>query len=265
MSFVRCVIFAALALGMTLSAAFAQSPSSLLQSGPMLGYAQMREVALWAQTKQSARVKFVYYETTNASVRYETDEVVTMKNDAYTAHLIATELEPGRKYTYELYINGKKVPRPYPLEFQTLKLWQWRGDPPTFKIALGSCTYVNQPPYERPDRLYGSDYEIFKALHDKRPDAMLWLGDKVIPADCTNLCMIYGYLGDQDASLKRNTFISGQLFKVLYKAISSHPLVTVTLPSEFYSKLLIRAEICNPIISLKSINSFIHKLIVIIF
>jgi len=176
MSLIRFLLIA-LSAGITLSTAFAQTSDSLLQSGPMLGYAQMREVALWAQTKQSAKVKFVYYETTNASLRYETDEVMTTKNDAFTAHLYATELEPGRKYTYELYINGKKVNRPYPLEFQTLKLWQWRGNPPSFKIAMGSCTYVNELLYERPARLYGSDYEIFNTIHSKHPDAMLWLGD----------------------------------------------------------------------------------------
>ncbi|MCU0428021.1 MAG: alkaline phosphatase family protein [Candidatus Kapabacteria bacterium] len=157
----------------------AQNPDSLLQSGPMVGYAQMREVALWAQTKQAARVKFVYYETTIASVRYETDEVQTSKNDAFTAHCLATDVEPSRKYTYELYINGKKVNRPYPLEFQTPKLWQWRGDPPTFKVAMGSCAYVNEIQYERPGKYYGSEYQIFTTIHAKRPDLMLWLGDNV--------------------------------------------------------------------------------------
>ena len=177
--FFLATFFCCYFIGQSFSVAFAQNPDSLLQSGPMVGYAQLREVALWAQTKQAARVKFVYYETTKATVRYETDEILTSKSDAYTAHAYATDVEPGRKYTYELHINGKKVNRPYPLEFQTLKLWQWRGDPPNFKIAMGSCTYINELQYERPNRLYGSEYEIFTALHAKRPDAMLWLGDNV--------------------------------------------------------------------------------------
>ena len=152
MSFVRCTL-SCLLWGLCCLAPLLLKARTPPATGPMLGYAQMREVALWVQTKQSARVKFVYYETTNASVRHETDEVVTMKNDAYTAHLIATELEPGRKYTYELFINGKPVNHvPILWNFKHSQAWQWRGDPPTFKIALGSCTYVNQPPYERPDR-----------------------------------------------------------------------------------------------------------------
>ena len=34
----------------------------LLQSGPMLGQSQMREVSIWIQTKESAKVKIGYKE-----------------------------------------------------------------------------------------------------------------------------------------------------------------------------------------------------------
>ncbi|MCS6809546.1 MAG: alkaline phosphatase family protein [Candidatus Kapabacteria bacterium] len=176
------LIFISYGIGLTspVGSLYAQNAShALLQSGPMLGYAQMREVALWVQTKQPARVKFVYYETTQASVRYETQEVLTSRENAYVAHCYATEVEPGRRYTYELYINGKKVSRPYRMEFQTLPLWQWRSDPPTFKIATGSCSYINEPQYDRPGKPYGSNYQIFSAIHACRPDAMVWLGDNI--------------------------------------------------------------------------------------
>jgi alkaline phosphatase D len=175
----RCTLFFVLAFAGATALLAQNSLSSLVQSGPMVGYAQMREVALWVQTKQAARVKFVYYETTNASVRRETDEIQTSPENAFTAKALATSLEPGRKYSYELHLNGKKVAFPYPLEFQTLKLWQWRGDPPTFSIAVGSCAYINEADYERPNNFYGSNYQIFNAIHAKRPDAMLWLGDNV--------------------------------------------------------------------------------------
>jgi alkaline phosphatase D len=164
-------------------AASAQSASEdeqLLQSGPMVGYAQMREVQLWAQTRRAATVKIVYYETTTASVkvRYETNAVSTRPEDGFTAHLYATDVEPGRIYTYELYINGKNVKRPYPLQFQTLKLWQFRTNPPTFTVAVGSCAYVNEAAYDRSNP-YGGGYQIFTSIYDKHPDAMLWLGDNI--------------------------------------------------------------------------------------
>lgn len=171
--------------------------TSLLQSGPMVGYSQMREVALWIQTKQAARVKFVYYDVTVATVRYETDEVVTRKEDAFATKILATNVEAGRTYNYELYINGKNVPRPYPLQFQTLKNWLFRTDPPNINIALGSCFYVNDPPYDRAGRAYGSDYGIFQTIHAKRPDMMLWLGDNVYTREAD--------VGSRTGILKRYT------------------------------------------------------------
>jgi len=39
---------------------FAQT--SLLQSGPMVGYSDIKEVALWVQATEAAEVKIVYWE-----------------------------------------------------------------------------------------------------------------------------------------------------------------------------------------------------------
>lgn len=159
------------------SIAFAQQ--ELLRSGPMVGYSDMREVMLWVQTKKKAKVKFYYFEKSNPKVKFETDEVATEKKTVYTAKCIADRVQPGRKYMYELYIDGKKVSRPYPLEFQSQFLWQWRTDPPNFKFALGSCAYINDSTYDRPGKPYGGEYEIFESIYKQKPDFMLWTGDNV--------------------------------------------------------------------------------------
>jgi len=153
--------------------------AELLQSGPMLGYSDMKEVLLWVQTKAQAKVKFEYWEKGKPETKFSTEEIYTTKHSAFVAKAIADKVEPGRRYDYALYINGQKVERPYPLEFQTQPLWQWRTDPPDFTIAVGSCYYANEEQYDRPGRGYGSNYEIFKAIHAKRPDLMLWLGDNI--------------------------------------------------------------------------------------
>lgn len=155
------------------------SQEKYLQSGPMVGYSEMREVLLWVQTNAPAKVKFAYYEEGNSSQKKFTEEVATERRSAYTAKLTAENLEPGRKYQYELFINNQQVKRPYPLTFQTQKLWQWREDPPAFSFAIGSCAYVNDSPYDRPGEPYGKHYEIFAAIYNQRPDMMLWLGDNV--------------------------------------------------------------------------------------
>ena len=154
-----------------------QEPRTALRSGPMVGYSTMREVALWVQTRRPAEVQFVYWDTLAPERRYRTRAVRTRAEDAFAVELDADSLQPGRTYRYRLRIDGETVERPYPLLFQSQELWQWRRDPPSFRIALGSCAYVNEPRYDRPGDPYGGGYEIFRSIHEKRPDAMLWLGD----------------------------------------------------------------------------------------
>jgi alkaline phosphatase D len=149
----------------------------LLQSGPMVGYSTMREALLWVQTKEEAKVYFEYYEIANPKKRYKTESCRTNIKSGFVAKLIANNILPGKKYAYQVYINGKKVNINYPLEFQSQALWQWRRDPPEVNFAIGSCMYVNEPRFDRPGRPYGSNYEIFTSIYKKNPDFMLWLGD----------------------------------------------------------------------------------------
>lgn len=149
----------------------------LLQSGPMVGYSEMKEVALWVQTKQAAKVKIAYWEKNLPQKKSYTSEILTEKNNAFATKLIADEVLPSKKYQYELYINDKVVKRNYPLEFQSQVLWQYRTEPPEFKIAFGSCTYVNDTPYDRPGTPYGGDYDIFTSIAKQKPDLMIWGGD----------------------------------------------------------------------------------------
>ncbi|WP_425290914.1 alkaline phosphatase D family protein [Spirosoma linguale] len=161
--------------------------SGLLQSGPMVGYSDMREVKLWVQTKQPARVQIRYHEVTSqatgstpastSATTHLTNEVYTNRQTAFTAHLLADQVDPGKTYAYDVLIEGQKVSLPYPTKFQTQSLWQWRTDPPMFRFGVGSCTYVNEPNVDRPGTPYGGGYEIFTALAAQKPDFMLWTGD----------------------------------------------------------------------------------------
>jgi len=153
--------------------------SSLLQSGPMVGYVEMREAALWAQTTQAARVYAEYRATTPDAPTLRTEEVTTNGVSGFTAHLLCDKVEPGIAYTYSLFINGQKAARPYPTTFSTPPLWQYRTDPPAMKIAVGSCTYINEEKYDRPGKGYGGEYGIFTALHAANPGLMVWLGDNI--------------------------------------------------------------------------------------
>ena len=149
----------------------------LINSGPMVGYSTMQEVLLWVQTEERANVHFEYYEIDNPKVKFSTDKIETEKKNGYVAKLIADQVIPGKKYKYEVYINNYKIERNYAMEFQTQELWKWRTNPPDVKFIIGSCSYINEPKFDRPGKPYGSNFEIFNSINKKNPDFMLWLGD----------------------------------------------------------------------------------------
>ncbi len=174
--------------------------NALLQSGPMVGYADMKEVLLWAQTTRPADVKFEYWDLEQPEKKFHTDPVQTRKSDGYTAKCIADQVEPGRRYAYALLIDEIRIALPYPTEFKTQPLWQWRTDPPAFSLATGSCAYINEPVYDRPGTPYGSEYQIFTAINAQKPDLMVWLGDNTYyrePDWATRTGMLHRYTHDR--------------------------------------------------------------------
>lgn len=170
-------LFAICAFSIALPFSEIIAQKSFLQSGPMLGYSEMREVLIWVQTNQQAEVFIEYWDKSKSDLKFRTNQKTTLKSEAFTAKLIADNLEPGIKYEYALYINNQKIDFDYPLSFQSQKLWQFRTDAPDIKIAAGSCFYVNEEQYDRPGKPYGKAYEIVSAIYKQKPDAMLWLGD----------------------------------------------------------------------------------------
>jgi alkaline phosphatase D len=89
-------------------------------------------------------------------------------------------LEPGTTYNYRPFIAdavSDEISETYILTTQ--ELWQFRKDAPNFTLALGSCTFVNEPNYDRPGEPYGGDFQIFDTIVKKDPDLMLWMGDNI--------------------------------------------------------------------------------------
>lgn len=156
-----------------------QAVNPLLQSGPMLGYSDMRESMIWVQTTSEAEVYAIYTDLANPKLIRHTNRVRTDKTGAFTARLLADTVEPGHRYSYKIYINKKAVNLPFPTEFRTPPIWRWRTDPPDFTMLTGSCAYINQPEYDRSGKPYGGDYKIFKSMAEQKADFMLWLGDNL--------------------------------------------------------------------------------------
>lgn len=170
----------ALALILTLSLAAplsAQKAEALLRSGPMVGHVDLREATVWVQTTAPASVQLAYWEKGKPATRRLSQAVATTPEAMLTAHLVADAVEPGIRYEYELLINGSKLARPYPTEFETQPVWMWRRPAPDLSFAFGSCTYINEPAVDRPGKPYGDGYEIFESIAAIRPQVMIWGGD----------------------------------------------------------------------------------------
>ncbi len=152
---------------------------SLLNAGPMPGYSEMKEAAIWLQTKRASTVYARYWDVEHPGVKHLTNKVNTCKSEAFTALLIADTVEPGIRYQYDLYIDNQKIEFPYETRFQTQALWKWRGNPPDFSFLMGSGAYVNETIYDRPGDPYGGDYEIYHSMARTKADFMIWLGDNL--------------------------------------------------------------------------------------
>ncbi len=165
----------------------AHAQKELLNAGPMPGHSSMREVKIWVQLKTTkADVQIAYWEKDKTET-LQLSAVQTPNPDAFGCiTLIAENLEPGKIYNYVVFINGQKVSFPESLSFQTQSLWQWRTDPPAFSFLAGSCTYINQPEYDRPGKPYGNSYDIFEKMAQHKPDFMLWLGDNTYLREVDN-------------------------------------------------------------------------------
>ena len=154
-------------------------PSGCLSSGPMLGPAELTGTTVWLQTLRPCRAQVRWWKQGQPEAARLSTPVQTDATGDHIARFELDGLEPGSRYEYEIYLEGFRVTRPGPLSFQTQAMWRHRTDPPPFRLAIGSCAYINEAPYDRPGEPYGGDYKIFRSIAGARPDFMIWLGDNL--------------------------------------------------------------------------------------
>jgi alkaline phosphatase D len=153
--------------------------AAILGSGPMVGYVEMTETAIWLQTTRPADAQVRFWKAGAPESSRLSPVIATSREGDLIATFILGQLAFGTEYEYEVYLDGAKVAIPHPTRFATQAMWQWRTNPPPFRVAVGSCAYINDPPFDRPGTPYGGGMEIFSAISAARPDLMLWIGDNL--------------------------------------------------------------------------------------
>lgn len=162
----------------TLIAAAQSDQAKLIKAGPMVGYSEINEVALWIQTTEESNIQIAYWPVGEPDNNFTTERFKTLAVDSFVSTTVIGNLQPGTIYEYIILVNGFQIIDENKQQtFQTQHIWEHRYDPPSFRVALGSCVYVNEEQYDRPGKPYGAGYDIFKTISNRSPQLMLWLGD----------------------------------------------------------------------------------------
>lgn len=159
----------------------AQKAASVLQAeepallGLMLGHVSYREAHLWLRTDRPCKMSWELWPLDSPALR-KNFHMDIEGGDFFLGTLSATLLKPGTAYQSKVLLNGKEAAGAE-ISFKTMAVWPFDPNFPSIRLAMGSCTYINEPGYDRPGKPYGADYQIFGHIADQKPDAMLWLGD----------------------------------------------------------------------------------------
>ena len=155
-------------------------------SGPMLGYVEHREALIWLEVKATCeRVEVVYYPVgkpeNKQTVAADMSQYLPVRNArSVPVKVVLGPLDMGTEYEYEVWLNGKKLHTGFATRLKTKVLWEWRMPAPDASFLIGSCQYINDAPYDRPGRPYGTSPDtIYASMLRTNSDFMVWGGDNV--------------------------------------------------------------------------------------
>ena len=174
MTFLRCIAFLFL-ISFTHSS-IAQTSADII-SGPMLGQVEMRTAKIWLEVKPGSTVEIWYWKKGNISGAKKLSESTNPKSWFATVLFTLVGLDMNTVYEYQI-VTSKGTTRATKADgqFVTKDLWQWRKPAPDFSFLAGSCFYINEPVFDRPQP-YGRDTSILLSMAKEKAAFMLWLGD----------------------------------------------------------------------------------------
>ncbi|MDB5252140.1 MAG: Alkaline phosphatase [Flaviaesturariibacter sp.] len=148
---------------------------SQVLAGPMLGPVELRDARIWLEVAPSVRNVQLSFSPKNGGKPTVVGYQGALGKAYNPLTFTLANLEPATTYAYSFIIDGKRVPQGG--TFTTKELWQWRRPAPDFSFLTGSCSYVNEPVYDRPGKPYGGDSSIFSAMAREKAAFTMWLGD----------------------------------------------------------------------------------------
>jgi len=144
-------------------------------SGPMLGPVELRDAKIWVEVSPEVKTAAIQFNKKGSTVSKTINYKGILGNEFNPIQFTIGGLDFNSTYQYKVLINGKASGST--AEFTTKDLWQWRKPAPDFSFLTGSCSYFNEPIYDRPGTPYGKDSSIFEPMAKEKAAFMLWLGD----------------------------------------------------------------------------------------
>jgi len=149
-------------------------------AGPMLGYVEHREAAIWVEVDAKVgKISIEYWPKTNLQNKIIIQFKGELKNRYNPITFELPELQMNTAYQYQFVIDGKAISPSKIYEFKTKDLWEWRKPAPDFKFLFGSCVYINDSIYDRPGKPYGQNPIILEKMADTEADFNIWGGDNL--------------------------------------------------------------------------------------
>lgn len=145
-------------------------------SGPMLAQVELRTARIWFEAGSDLKSATVKYWKEGEKSSSQVPFTKINGYDRFSPMQVEIgSLEMNTRYQYRIMYNGRETS--YTGSFVTKELWQFRKPAPDFSFLAGSCTYFNEPAFDRPGKPYGQDSSIFSTMANEKADFMLWLGD----------------------------------------------------------------------------------------
>jgi len=144
----------------------------------MHGFVDHQGILLWMQGARAHPVRVEVMEGDPSATALQVLDAELDPRADCTAVVSISGLDQGTAHHYVVRRADSKAVLARG-SFRTQPLWQWRTDPPTVRIAAGSCAYLNDVRFDRPGKPYGGGEGIFDIIAATSPDLMLWLGDNI--------------------------------------------------------------------------------------
>ncbi|HEX5653921.1 MAG TPA: alkaline phosphatase D family protein [Chitinophagaceae bacterium] len=144
-------------------------------SGPMLGPVELRDAKVWVEVSPDTKAVALQYNKKGGTLLKTILYKGVLGNDFNPVQFTIGGLDINTTYEYRILLNGKTSGKSG--QFVTKDLWQWRKPAPDFSFLTGSCSFVNEPEFDRAGKPYGGDSSIFETMAKENAAFMLWLGD----------------------------------------------------------------------------------------